>query len=733
MPGHPVPRPLPCRGSSWSAAASPACAAAAWLRRAAPRRGVTVLEGSPRVGGKLALGEVGGRDRRRRRRGDARPPPRGAWRWPAASGLDAARAPGDRHGAAVDPRADAPAAAHADGRARRPRRWPRRGALRAGAGPRGAGRGAAAPRARRTTTSASAAWSSERLGQEVVDRLVEPLLGGVYAGHARELSARAAVPAAASRCWTAAVAARGAAARRPTRATADGPVFAGLPGGSVGCRPRWSRAPGSPSAPRPRCARSRTPRTAAGSLVVGSAPRPAAVERRRASCSPPRPRRPPGCSPRSRRRPLRAARDRVRLDGDRHAGVPARGPARRVRRLRVPRAAGRRPRGQGRDLLLRQVGLGAREAGRRDLLLLRCSIGRHREERRAAGAPTRSWSSLALADLADAVGLCVRPVDAHVQRWGGGLPQYAVGHLDRVARSAPAVAELPGLAVCGAAYDGRRHPGLHRLRPQLGGRPGAGTGAARPRAPRLALREENRCMTEAAHRPASARPATSTSTIRYTMWSVFRLREPLRRRRPGRARPTEVEKLFAELAGDGRRGARAVRRAGLRADADLMVWWHADDLRRAAGGLPPASAAPRSAAGSSRSGRRWRCTGRRSSTRATSRRSSPTRSRAATSASTRSCAPTTGTCSRTPSAAGMLAEHGKMAREYPDVRANTVAVVRARRLRVDPRLRGRRAAPDRRPDAPPARLGGPPARARGGAVLHRARASELLADLPELG
>ena len=34
----------------------------------------------------------------------------------------------------------------------------------------------------------------ERLGREVVDRLVEPLLGGVYAGHARELSARATVP-----------------------------------------------------------------------------------------------------------------------------------------------------------------------------------------------------------------------------------------------------------------------------------------------------------------------------------------------------------------------------------------------------------------------------------------------------------------------------------------------------------------------------------------------------------
>jgi oxygen-dependent protoporphyrinogen oxidase len=41
-----------------------------------------------------------------------------------------------------------------------------------------------------------------------------------------------------------------------------------------------------------------------------------------------------------------------------------------------------------------------------------------------------------------------------VQRWGGGLPQYAVGHLDRVAAIRAEVGRLPGLAVCGAAYDG---------------------------------------------------------------------------------------------------------------------------------------------------------------------------------------------------------------------------------------------------------------------------------------
>ena len=150
-----------------------------------------------------------------------------------------------------------------------------------------------------------------------------------------------------------------------------------------------------------------------------------------------------------------------------------------------------------------------------------------------------------------------------------------------------------------------------------------------------------------------------------------------------------------------------------------MIWWHAetcDQLQEAYNLLPPHQAW---AARWSRSGRTWRCTGPPSSTARTSRRSSPTRRRATTSASTPSCAPTTGTCCPTRTAAGMLADHGKMARGYPDVRANTVAVVLARRLRVAPRLRGRRAAPHRRPHAPPARLGGPDARPRGGPVLHR--------------
>jgi oxygen-dependent protoporphyrinogen oxidase len=84
---------------------------------------------------------------------------------------------------------------------------------------------------------------------------------------------------------------------------------------------------------------------------------------------------------------------------------------------------------------------------------MRTSIGRHREEHQLQVAD-EELVERSLTDLRAAVGLAARPVDWHVQRWGGGLPQYAVGHLDRVRRIRQAVAAVPGLAVCGAAYDG---------------------------------------------------------------------------------------------------------------------------------------------------------------------------------------------------------------------------------------------------------------------------------------
>ena len=63
-------------------------------------------------------------------------------------------------------------------------------------------------------------------------------------------------------------------------------------------------------------------------------------------------------------------------------------------------------------------------------------------------------------------------------------------------------------------------------------------------------------------------------TIRYTMWSVFRLDRVLGDA-DRHAEAAEVDALIASLAQDDTivRGTYDI--SGLRADADLMIWWHA--------------------------------------------------------------------------------------------------------------------------------------------------------------
>jgi protoporphyrinogen/coproporphyrinogen III oxidase len=94
-----------------------------------------------------------------------------------------------------------------------------------------------------------------------------------------------------------------------------------------------------------------------------------------------------------------------------------------------------------------------RDAGRAGLEIIRCSVGRVGEEA-LLQRDDRELAELAAADLADATGVRGAPAGVRVTRWGGGLPQYTVGHLERVARIRAGVAARPGLAVCGAAYDG---------------------------------------------------------------------------------------------------------------------------------------------------------------------------------------------------------------------------------------------------------------------------------------
>ncbi|MTE21488.1 protoporphyrinogen oxidase [Streptomyces sp. TRM43335] len=294
-------------------------------------------------------------------------------------------------------------------------------------------------------------YVAARLGREVVDRLVEPLLGGVYAGDAYRTSLRAAVPAlheAAGTERSLLAAVRGILERSAARGR-TGPVFTGIAGG-------MGRLPGAVA---DTC-------RAAGAEILTDTP---ARELRRT---------PEGWTVVAGERALRA--DAVVLAAPAPAAarlLAAESPAasaelaeveyasmalvtmafRRADLTRVP---------EGRGFLVPSVDGRAIKASTfstnkwtwsaeqdPDLFVLRTSLGRYGE----AGVLERDDADLveaSLADLRTAIGLGAHPVETVVTRWRDGLPQYPVGHLERVARVRRRLADLPGLAVCGAAYDG---------------------------------------------------------------------------------------------------------------------------------------------------------------------------------------------------------------------------------------------------------------------------------------
>jgi protoporphyrinogen/coproporphyrinogen III oxidase len=87
-------------------------------------------------------------------------------------------------------------------------------------------------------------------------------------------------------------------------------------------------------------------------------------------------------------------------------------------------------------------------------VIVRLSIGRAGEEERLQ-RDDRVLAAQAHAELGGLLGTSLPSAAASwVQRWGGALPQYAPGHLDRVAAARAALADRPGIALAGAAYDG---------------------------------------------------------------------------------------------------------------------------------------------------------------------------------------------------------------------------------------------------------------------------------------
>jgi oxygen-dependent protoporphyrinogen oxidase len=307
-----------------------------------------------------------------------------------------------------------------------------------------------------------ASFVGARLGHSVVDRLVEPLLGGVYAGRADELSLRATMPQIAAVAGERSLL---AALRAREIVPNASPVFAGLPGGVGRLAEALTVAVGAADASivLDTAVRSLERLPAGFRLVAGSAASPNTFDADAVVLALP-------ATPAARLLALSVPTAAAELAAIEYAsmaivtlafssssfGKPLAGSG-----FLVPAVDGR---------LIKAATFSTQKWGwyvEGDEVLVRCSIGRHGD----VADLQRSDDELvagAVRDLAAAVGVRGVPRDAVVTRWGGALPQYAVGHLDRVARIKSALADVPGLVACGAAFDGVGIPACI----------GSGTGAA---------------------------------------------------------------------------------------------------------------------------------------------------------------------------------------------------------------------------------------------------------------
>ncbi|WP_447972752.1 protoporphyrinogen oxidase [Nitrospira sp. Kam-Ns4a] len=85
--------------------------------------------------------------------------------------------------------------------------------------------------------------------------------------------------------------------------------------------------------------------------------------------------------------------------------------------------------------------------------LIRCYLGGAGREA-ILGVDDRVLLQVVRDELRALIGLAAEPVSAEVHRWERAMPQYTLGHLDRLTRLRSALAEHPGLFLTGAAYRG---------------------------------------------------------------------------------------------------------------------------------------------------------------------------------------------------------------------------------------------------------------------------------------
>ncbi|MEO8329934.1 MAG: protoporphyrinogen oxidase [Candidatus Nanopelagicales bacterium] len=85
--------------------------------------------------------------------------------------------------------------------------------------------------------------------------------------------------------------------------------------------------------------------------------------------------------------------------------------------------------------------------------VIRVSVGRHGDTAILQRSDDE-LAAVALADMADMTGVNAQPLDYQVTRWTSALPQYRVGHRELVEMVRNEVSKHEGLALCGAGLDG---------------------------------------------------------------------------------------------------------------------------------------------------------------------------------------------------------------------------------------------------------------------------------------
>jgi oxygen-dependent protoporphyrinogen oxidase len=88
-----------------------------------------------------------------------------------------------------------------------------------------------------------------------------------------------------------------------------------------------------------------------------------------------------------------------------------------------------------------------------DRALLRCFIGGTRNEQ-VLQAPDKEVVRIVREELRQIIGLAADPLFTRVYRWKGAMAQYGVGHLERLQRIETLLQQLPGLALAGNGYRG---------------------------------------------------------------------------------------------------------------------------------------------------------------------------------------------------------------------------------------------------------------------------------------